>query len=437
MSYSETISYLYAMLPVFHRDGKKAYKADLSNTLNLCKALGNPHRELKFIHVAGTNGKGSTSHYLSSILTEAGYKTGLYTSPHLIDFTERFRINGEEISQQFIIDFVKENKSLIEEIKPSFFELSVVLAFEYFKKNKVEIVVLETGLGGKLDSTNVITPILSIITNIGFDHKDILGNTLVEIAIQKAGIIKPNVPIIVSQRINEEVDSVFVATAKSNNSKIIFGEDKIQFSNQINKGKTQNFTLINSPFQLVHLESDLSGSYQIHNLKGVLAAVHELNDSFRISDLAIFSGIQNVKKNTGLWGRWHQIKTNPYTICDIAHNEHGIKEIVKQINLISKKKLFFVLGFLADKDIPSILQLFPKDADFTFCEPNSMRAISVESLKQLTSHLNANYIPDVNEALQSVYDKASTDDFIYIGGSTFVVSEINSLKNAKKKITKI
>ena len=259
----------------------------------------------------------------------------------------------------------------------------------------------------------------------------------VEIAIQKAGIIKSNVPVIISQRTNTEVDLVFSKTAEILNSDIYFAEDLFQLIHQINHEKTQKFKINDSLFQFDFLESDLLGNYQIHNLKGVLAACTELRKSFIISDSTIFEGILNTRKNTGLWGRWQLLQTKPFTVCDIAHNEHGIREVIKQISLFSKKKLFFVLGFLMDKDIPSILQLFPIDAEFIFCEPNSMRAILIENLKPLTSHLNAFYISDVNLAIQFVYDKADLDDFIYIGGSTFVVSEINQLKNAKKKITKV
>jgi dihydrofolate synthase / folylpolyglutamate synthase len=432
MTYNQTLEYLYSLLPVFHRDGKKAFKADLSNTIALCQKLDNPQNKLQFVHIAGTNGKGSSSHYLSSILSQAGLKTGLYTSPHLVDFTERFKIDGKEMPKQFVIDFVKNNKEIIESLKPSFFELSVAMAFQFFYENKVDIVVLETGLGGRLDSTNVIKPIVSLITNIGFDHKDILGDTLEKIAFEKAGIIKVNTPIVVSERTNEMVDLVFINKAKEKNADLYFAEDffEIDFIErnfECQQIKTKN--LVTNEVQI--LETDLLGNYQLKNLKGVLKVVDLLKSKFTISNQAIEVGVKRVKKNTGLLGRWQILNQNPITITDVGHNEHGLKETILQLSKIVKtSQITFILGFLADKDLDSILALFPKDSNYIFCKPNSLRALDLESLKTRTLDFKAQYIENVNDALDLAMKNISPNEIIYIGGSTFVVADIKNLKNA-------
>jgi dihydrofolate synthase / folylpolyglutamate synthase len=436
VTYEQTINYLYEALPVFHRIGAKAFKADLTNTLKLCEHLGNPQHKFKSIHIAGTNGKGSTSHYLAAILQSAGYKTGLYTSPHLKDYTERFRINGQSIQKANVISFVGENKTFIEELKPSFFELSVAIAFDFFAKEAVDIAVIEVGLGGRLDSTNIITPELSVITNIGFDHTDILGDTLSKIATEKAGIIKPNVPVVISER-HIETESVFEEKAKKCHSPIYFAQDKFRVeekeSNQVNLivdvlDKNDN----RGAFHLIYenIESQLLGKYQLKNLVGVFQAIEILKDlGYEISEAAIRKGISKVVSLTGLKGRWQVLSQNPLTICDTGHNEHGLSEVLNQISKLNIKQKYFILGFVKDKNVEEILKMFPKDAKYYFCEANSPRSMPAENLIELAkSHNLSGYsILKVNDALKKVQKLALKDDFIYIGGSTFVVAELNNL----------
>ncbi|WP_435354918.1 bifunctional folylpolyglutamate synthase/dihydrofolate synthase [Emticicia sp. SJ17W-69] len=429
MTYKQTIEYLYSLLPVFHRIGAKAFKADLSNTIKLCEYLGNPQNKFKSIHIAGTNGKGSTSHYIAAILQSAGYKTGLYTSPHLKDYTERFRINGKSIQKANIIAFVKKHKSIIEELKPSFFELSVAIAFDYFAKQGVDIAVIEVGLGGRLDSTNVITPELSVITNIGFDHTDILGDTLSKIAFEKAGIIKPNVPVVVSER-HIETDTVFKDKAKECKSPIFFAEDNFQISEKGENNLKLIVEAINNNSDRKIFESQLIGKYQLKNLAGVLQAVEILKTlNYDISDYAIHKGISEVVTLTGLKGRWQILSQQPLTICDTAHNEHGLSIVLKQISRLEVKRKYFILGFVKDKNVEEILKLFPKDAEYVFCEADTPRSMSTENLIEIAqlNNISGYSILNVNDALKKVNKLASKDDLIYIGGSTFVVAGLNKL----------
>ncbi len=431
MNYQETIQYLYNSLPVFHRIGAKAFKADLSNTIKICEHLGNPQNQFKSIHIAGTNGKGSTSHYLAAILQSAGYKTGLYTSPHLKDYTERFKINEKSIENERVVKFVKENKSFIEELEPSFFELSVGLAFQYFAEENVDIAVIEVGLGGRLDSTNIIIPELSVITNIGFDHTDILGDTLPKIAFEKAGIIKPNIPVVISER-HPETEQVFKNKAKESNSEIIFSDEKL---NVEFISRNFNYMLVNifdSANRLIirNLESQLIGNYQLNNLAGVLTAIKKLKETgFTLNDGAIRNGVKNVISLTGLKGRWQILQEKPLMICDTAHNEHGLNEVLKQISLINCKDKYFILGFVKDKNIEEILKLFPKNAKFIFCMANSLRSMPPENLIEIANKVGISgySILNVNDAIKFVLEKANQDDFIYIGGSTYVVAEIKNL----------
>lgn len=430
MTYPETIDYLYQLLPVFHRIGKKAFKANLDNTIALCEHLDNPQKKFKSIHIAGTNGKGSSSHFIASILQSAGYKTGLYTSPHLKSFTERIRINGEPIPEESVIQFVEANRVFIEDVKPSFFELTVGMAFEYFAKEQVDFAIIEVGLGGRLDSTNVITPELSLITNISFDHTDILGDTLAKIASEKAGIIKSQVPVIISEK-NTETESVFINKASEENSPIYFAEDFYVVSeSKVNKGllelkildKTTNTTQI--------LNSQLTGSYQIKNILGVLCAIQILNEKgFSISQKDILNGVSNVISQTSLKGRWQLLSTNPTIICDTAHNVSGIKEILQNIASINFENLWFVLGFVSDKDIDGILSLLPKKANYIFCQSGTPRALDAEVLKLKASNfsLSGIVIRDINDAIDFAKDKAQKSDLVYVGGSTFVVAEIENL----------
>ncbi len=423
MTYLQAVEYLYEALPIFQRVGASAYKADLSNTILLCQALGNPQNKFKSIHVAGTNGKGSSSHMLAAILQTAGYKTGLYTSPHLKDFTERIKINGIEIDKPFVTDFVMRIKSTIEEIKPSFFEITVAMAFEYFAQQQVDVAVIEVGLGGRLDSTNVITPIVSLITNISWDHQDLLGDTLPKIAFEKAGIIKSSVPVVISER-NALVDEVFSQKSKETGSSIQFATDDWKISQTEDRfiishyGKTDQYVL------------DLKGGYQRNNLAGVLATVEVLREKgFTIEGSQIHYALKNVTTLTGLKGRWQSLGTHPAIICDTGHNEGGVREVVKQLHEQKFKKLFIVWGSVKDKDITTILSLLPKEAYYIFCEANIPRAMNAGELHRQAAlqRLEGEVVPDVNEAIHRAKAMSSENDFIFIGGSTFVVAEINGL----------
>ena len=431
MTFQETIDYLYRLLPVFHREGKKAFKADLMNTLRLCEYLGNPQTKFKSIHVAGTNGKGSTSHMMAAILQTAGYKTGLYTSPHLKSYTERFRINGLAIPEQRIVSFVEQHQVFIEELKPSFFELSVALAFEYFAENKVDIAVIEVGLGGRLDSTNVIMPELSMITNIGWDHMDILGNSLESIASEKAGIFKQKIPVVVSEKQEDTISSVFVERANELNSPIFFATDSLsvkEVSTNFNEMIVDVFDGNTLIYRGVTMQ--LSGKYQLKNILGVLKSIHVLNSiGYKITESDIRYGLANTISLTGLKGRWQILKNSPLTICDTAHNIDGLREVLGALVSLAKKNYYFILGFVKDKDILPILTLFPKDAFYYFCEANSPRALPAEELNAVakTIGLEGKAIANVNDAIQIVTKQVGEEDIVFVGGSNFIVAEIDNL----------
>lgn len=408
MNYQQVLDYLYRSLPMFQRMGATAFKKDLSNTLALCKGLGHPERKIKSIHVAGTNGKGSSSHMLASVLQESGFKVGLYTSPHLKSFTERIKINGKKVSEDFVTDFVNANQELLESVKPSFFETTVAMAFQCFAEEQVDIAVIEVGLGGRLDSTNVIIPEVSLITNIGFDHMDFLGNTLPEIASEKAGIIKQGVPVVISEK-HPETFLVFERIAKEKNSSLVFAEDFV------------NEAIPNT---------DLKGKYQDKNLRGVLVTIDVLNkNGWTIPAKAIKEGLANVQRNTGLKGRWQILKDEPLTICDTGHNKEAFEYLMEQVTSLKHNKLYMVLGFMKDKDIAPLLDMLPKHAELTFCIPKVPRALQLEDLKVRTKSIpqTKSYTPDVNEAIESVQLMAQTGDVIFIGGSTFVVAEIQNI----------
>ncbi|TDE51421.1 bifunctional folylpolyglutamate synthase/dihydrofolate synthase [Flavobacterium sp. GT3P67] len=405
MNYQETINWMFNQLPMYQLQGASAYKKDLTNTHLLIAHLDNPQEKIKCIHVAGTNGKGSTSHMLASILQEAGYKVGLYTSPHLKDFRERIKINEQNISKEFVTDFINEHKSFFESNDMSFFEMTVGLAFDYFAKEKVDIAVIEVGMGGRLDATNIITPLVSVITNIGLDHTQFLGNTLEAVAFEKAGIIKPNIPVIIGEY-TPETKPVFLAKAKECNSEIYFAPD-----------------LVSETYP-----SDLIGDYQMHNKKTVLQTVSVLNsqNEFKITPENTKSGLLNVAKNTGLQGRWQQLGEFPKVICDTAHNKNGLEIVLNQIQKEYFDTLHIVLGVVNDKDLDEILPLFPKKANYYFCKPNIPRGLDVLILKQkaATFELKGEVYNSVSEAYQKAIENAAKSDFIYIGGSTFVVAEI-------------
>ncbi|HEU5291760.1 MAG TPA: folylpolyglutamate synthase/dihydrofolate synthase family protein [Cyclobacteriaceae bacterium] len=423
--YQQAIDYLYANLPIFQRVGAIAYKIDLTNTLKLCEAVGNPQLKFKSIHVAGTNGKGSTSHMLASVLQSSDYKTGLYTSPHLKDFTERIKINGQQVDRDFVVKFVNKIKPSIEIIKPSFFEITVVMAFDYFAQEKVDVAVIEVGLGGRLDSTNVITPEVSVITNISFDHKDLLGDTLEKIAFEKAGIIKPGVPVVVSER-QHEVEQVFVKKASECKSEIHFAQDNYY----VEQGAKGLHVFLNKASFISELELPLKGIYQAKNLTGVLKTVDILRQKgFNISKKNLEEGLQKSVQQTGLKGRWQQLGEKPMMYCDTGHNYAGVQEVVKQISLQKFKKLHIVWGMVKDKDPDDILALLPKDATYYFCQANIPRALEAKLLNEKAAvlGLRGQAIPDVNAAIKAAKKTAGPDDFIFIGGSTFVVAEIDSL----------
>jgi dihydrofolate synthase/folylpolyglutamate synthase len=434
MDFKETLQYLYSRLPMFSMEGKAAMKPGLQNIIKLCSKLGNPEKKFKSVHVGGTNGKGSTSHMLASVFQEAGYKTGLYTSPHLRDFRERIRINGEMIAELEVIKFVESNHIIIEEIEPSFFEVTVAMAYEYFALNKVDIAIIEVGLGGRLDSTNIILPELSVISNIGYDHMNILGNSLAEIAFEKAGIIKTKTPAVISQR-QADIEDVFIKKAAEMKSDITFASDEweiIRSEEQINDSglltvKIEQKTSEPPIFNFNTLNLDLTGSYQLKNLAGVLSALAKLKAlGYKIDNQDIVSGLAGVKTRTGLLGRWHTLSNNPHIICDTGHNEDGIKEVLKNIELSTYKNLHMVIGMVKDKDISKILDLLPRDAFYYFCQPNIPRAKPAAELQNeaIPFGLHGAHYNTVQLALEAAKNNAAIDDLIFIGGSTFVVAEI-------------
>ena len=405
MNYQETINWMFTQLPMYQLQGASAYKKDLTNAILLGNHLDNPQKNIKCVHVAGTNGKGSTSHMLASILQEAGYKVGLYTSPHLRDYRERIKINGIEISEDFVCDFINKNKMFFEGNDMSFFEMTVGLAFEYFAKEKVDIAIIEVGMGGRLDATNIITPLVSVITNIGLDHTQFLGNTLTAIASEKAGIIKSDIPVIIGEY-SKETKAVFLDKAAANNSEIYFASDLIQES----------------------YSSDLLGDYQVHNKKTVIETIAVINSQkeFIIYESDIKSGLLNVKKNTGLEGRWHQLGESPKIICDTAHNKNGLEIVIKQIQKEKFGVLHIVLGLVNDKDLDEILPLFPANAIYYFCKPNIPRGLNAKLLQEKAStfNLKGKAYNSVSESYAKALQNASKTDFVYIGGSNFVVAEI-------------
>ncbi|HET6542680.1 MAG TPA: folylpolyglutamate synthase/dihydrofolate synthase family protein [Chryseolinea sp.] len=428
-TYEETLNFLYENLPMFQRVGASALKPDLTNTLLLCEALGNPQLKFKSIHVGGTNGKGSTSHMLASILQCAGFKTGLYTSPHLKSFTERIRINGEEVSKDYIIDFVNRIFEAIHVVKPSFFEITVAMAFDYFASQKVDIAVVEVGLGGRLDSTNVITPELSLITNIGWDHMDLLGDSLEKIAGEKAGIIKNKIPVVISER-QREVEHIFLEKASSTDSPLYFASDEFTASMQSENDFVTFDVFENGEPVLQNLAMPLQGVYQQKNIPGVLEAVKLLRaQGWEISQQHVRSGLENVISQTGLKGRWQVLNRRPMIVCDTGHNLDGMKEVLRQIRMQSYENLFFVFGMVKGKDVSSILRLLPKDAYYFFCEAKIPRAMDASTLfhEARQFQLNGEIVPDVNDAIHNARTRASDEDMIFVGGSTYIVAEINTL----------
>ncbi len=413
---------------MFSKLGASAIKKDITNTILLCEQLDNPQRKFKTVHVAGTNGKGSVSHMLAAVLQQAGYKTGLYTSPHLRDFRERIRINGEMISELSVVNFVQDLQETIEEIEPSFFEVTVAMAFQHFHKEQVDVAIIEVGLGGRLDSTNIISPLLSVITNIGYDHTNILGTTLPEIASEKAGIIKQSIPVVIGER-HPETEGIFKQKAEVNNSEITFAED--EWDVEVIDDKSTDYLKLNvSQFpsgSCLQLGLDLRGSYQIKNVRTVLSAIEILKDQgFNITHENVQKGLSQVTALTGLMGRWQTLGTSPLIICDTGHNEHGIKEVVKNINSTNFETLHMVIGMVKDKDIRKVLSLLPTNAQYYFCAPDIERAKpAIDLAKEAEAFgLRGNFYASVKEAFNEAKVKADQDDMIFVGGSTFVVAEI-------------
>lgn len=427
MNYEQTLEYLYAKLPMFTRVGAAAFKKDLHNTVVMCEKLGNPQDKFKTIHVGGTNGKGSTSHMLAAIFQQAGFKTGLYTSPHLKDFRERIRVNGTMVSEDFVIDFVASQNDIIEELSPSFFEVTVAMAFSYFEKEKVDIAIIEVGLGGRLDSTNIITPELSVITNISLDHTNILGNTLQEIAAEKAGIIKPGIPVVIGER-QPETDQAFIKKAKETLSNITFASDQLNFPQFQKENDILKLSIADKDRVILDgLELDLTGSYQLKNVSTVIHSVQVLNTlGYHLSDQDIRTALRKVKNLTGLQGRWQILGNRPLVICDTGHNVAGISEVMQNIRETPHDHLHIVIGMVKDKDIGSVLRLLPSDAKYYFCQPDLERALPAADLaRQALEHqLIGDVYPSTLLALTAAKNDASDNDLIFVGGSTFVVAEV-------------
>lgn len=427
MNYQQTLDYLYSRLPMYTRIGKAAYKEDITNTLAMCKILENPQYGMICVHVAGTNGKGSVSHMLASIYQAAGYKTGLYTSPHLKDFRERIRIRGEMIPEEEIVNFVQRYHKVFEPIEPSFFEWTVALCLDYFVRQNTDVAIIETGLGGRLDSTNIVRPDLSIITNIGWDHTDLLGDTLAKIASEKAGIIKYEKPVVIGE-VLPETKPVFEQKATEQKAPLFYAEEEVIIKKFI----------ASSPYSIVDLEMksgavynnielDLGGIYQQKNLATVFCAVEQLRKKgYTILDEHIIEGLKHVKQNTGLMGRWQILSEKPLTICDTGHNINGITYVLEQIKQTPHKQLHLVFGMVNDKDISAVLKLLPKDAHYYFCNANIPRALPASELAKqaATFQLNGIILESVKDALAAAQKNASPDDLVFVGGSTFVVAEV-------------
>jgi dihydrofolate synthase/folylpolyglutamate synthase len=427
MTYKETIEFLYTQLPVYHRIGKAAYKADLGNAMKLDEYFNHPHRKFRSVHVAGTNGKGSVSHMIASVLQEAGYKTGLYTSPHLKDFRERIKINGQMIPKKKVVSFVEKNKEVLISVEASFFEMSVAMAFDHFAKEEVEIAVIEVGLGGRLDSTNIISPLLSVITNIGHDHMDLLGNTLEKIAGEKAGIIKKNIPVVIGEKL-DSTKSVFSEKAAETSSELLFAEDsyecKLENLNLESSTRLFCLSLKHTTYKICG-ETPLGGDYQINNLPVVACATDILRRFFDISPDNFTEGIRKTIINTDLQGRWQILGKEPLIICDTGHNREGLEYVLEQIKRIQKAKLHMIIGFVNDKDLSGVLPLFPQDATYYFTKASVPRALDENILKTDASRfgLTGDSFDNVAIAVHAARKNAGKNDMIFIGGSTFVVAD--------------
>ncbi len=431
MNYQQTLDFLFSQLPMFHRIGPAAYKANLDNTWALANHLGNPEKKFRSIHIAGTNGKGSVAHMLASVFQEAGYKTGLCTSPHLKDFRERFRVNGEMMPESYVSEFVQEHMDFFETIKPSFFEMTIAMTFAWFAEQKVDIAIIETGLGGRLDSTNIITPELSVITNVGLDHVNLLGNTIEEIAGEKAGIIKTGIPVVAGKS-RKEVMQIFKIKAGETGSEIFFADQNIRVELTgftFVDGESLMEGSINGSMGLVEFQCPLTGTYQLENICTVAQTIYGVNlaGRFFVSEDALKRGLKNVIKNTSMAGRWQTLSEKPLVICDTGHNVDGIRSVLENINLTPHKNLHFVLGMMNDKDISGILSLLPSEnTTYYFCKPDVPRGLSVDDLEKEAGklRLKGRRFESVKDALNQAKCMASEDDLVFVGGSTFVVAEV-------------
>ena len=427
MNYTDTLEWMYKQLPMYQRIGSAAYKADLNNTIALLNLLGNPQHNFKSVHVAGTNGKGSTSHMLASIFQEAGYKTGLYTSPHLRDFRERIRINGEMIPQDKVVEFIEKHQNEVEKMGLSFFEMTVGMAFDYFSNEQVDIAIVEVGMGGRLDSTNLITPEISVITNIGLDHVQFLGDTLEKIAGEKAGIIKNNIPVVIGET-QSETHQVFEDKAAECHSPIYFADqifdcDKIHIESM---DKQEYDIWKNNDLYLEACDMPLMGNYQKKNLATVMCAADLLRDKFQLNEEHLRDGIANVIRNTHLMGRWQILSHDPLAIADTGHNVDGIREVISQLAEMSYNKLHFVIGMVNDKDIDHVLQLLPHNCEYYFCKADIPRGLDANILagKAFELGLRGKVYDSVRDAFQSAIHNASVDDVVFVGGSNFIVAEV-------------
>jgi dihydrofolate synthase/folylpolyglutamate synthase len=432
MNYKETVDYLYSKLPMYQRDGNAAYKASLDNTFRLDKYFKSPHKKYLTIHVGGTNGKGSVCHILTSVLQNAGYKTGLYTSPHLIDFRERIKVNSQLISEDYVIKFVKEHINYFESIQSSFFEMTVFLAFEYFAYMKVDIAIIEVGLGGRLDSTNIINPILSVITNIGHDHMEFLGSTIDEIAYEKAGIIKKSVPVIIGES-DTKTDNIFERIAEGKSSPLYFADRIYSAGDSIFSADEMQVFNIEKESQIYYpnLKTDLLGIYQKKNILTALACIDFLKDNgFEIASIDIYNGLKKVITNTGFYGRWQIMKKEPCIICDTAHNLEGFKSVISQIKSTPCKNLHIIIGFVKDKNIDDFLKIFPEKATYYFTRPDVPRGLNEEIIleKSKAYNLKGKTYQSVEKAYRVAISSADKDDMIFIGGSTYVVADFLMLE---------
>ncbi len=450
-TYQQTLDYLYEKLPMFSRIGAAALKPDLTNTIRLCIGLGDPQQKFRSIHIAGTNGKGSTSHMLAAACRQQGYKTGLYTSPHLVDFRERIRIDGVPVSKEWLVAFVREHKALIEEIKPSFFEITVVMAFKAFAEAGVDIAIIETGLGGRLDSTNVITPLLSIITNISYDHQDLLGHTLGEIATEKAGIIKPNVPVVIGEQ-HDETERIFFEHSVHKRSTVYYAQTLWGMVRTGEDGHYQYYKAVhNAHREMYTVKTDLLGNYQQHNIKTVLTAAEVLTRiGFKLTMENVVASLAHVKSATGLLGRWDIVQQHPTIICDVAHNPAGLKEVLKQLESLNSKsqetnskptdaivgQKHIVIGFVKDKDVAEALALFPKDATFYFCNADNPRALPATDLNAMAGQagLQGNAYPTITAAVTAAKEAMANDDVLLITGSFFIVGDALAMLQAETTI---